>query len=243
VNQDRQAAGLAPVVWDDVAASAGLAHAKEMAQFGYMSHWNLEGRGPDYRYTLAGGLNVVRENVYLYEHSLDAGPTSREDWQALVQEAEQSLMQSPLHRDNIMTPEHTHVGIGIAYNGANGHLTIAQEFVNHYVTLQPLGLWASLGKPIIIRGQLVTGASKPVINLAYEPFPKELTVADLNNTGPYESPVQTYQVVPLSVDTGRRFTQSITLDNKGQTGLYHIRIGIETKFGQILAADVVLAVQ
>jgi len=243
INQDRQANGLASVAWDEAAAAAGLAHAEEMAQFGHVSHWNLEGQGPDYRYTVAGGLNHVRENVHLYWHSPGAGPDSREAWETLIRQAQQSLMESSLHQDNILAPEHTHVGIGIAYNADTGHLAIAQEFVNHYVTLQPLPSRASLGEAIVIQGRLEAGAVNPFINLAYEPFPATLTVTELKATGTYESPAEIYEVVPLSADAGGRFSQSVNLDNRGQAGLYHVRVGVETKFGRVLAADVVVGVQ
>lgn len=243
VNQDRQANGLTSVAWDEAATAASLTHAEEMARFGYLSHWNLEGQGPDYRYTLAGGLDHVRENVHLYWHSPGAGPDSREAWGTLIREAQQSLMESPLHRDNILAPEHTHVGIGIAYNADTGHLTIAQEFVDHYVTLQPLPSRASLGEAIVIQGRLEAAAINPLINLAYEPFPAALTVAELRTTGTYKSPAEIYEMVPLSADAGGRFSQSVMLDNKGQTGLYHVRVWVETEFGQVLAADVIVGVQ
>ena len=243
VNQDRQANGLTSVAWDEAATAASLAHAEEMAQFGYLSHWNLEGQGPDYRYTMAGGLDHVRENVYLYQHSPGAGPVSREAWETLIRQAQQSLMESSLHRDNILTPEHTHVGIGIAYNAAAGYLGIAQEFVDHYVTLQPLPSRASLREAIVVRGRLEAGAANPVINMAYEPFPATLTLAELRATGTYESPAEIYEVVPLSVDDGGRFNQSVILDNRGQAGLYHVRVWVETKFEQVLAADVIVGVQ
>ena len=243
VNQDRQANGLVPVAWDEAATAAGLAHAEEMAQFGYLSHWNLEGQGPDYRYTVKDGLDHVRENVYLYQHSPGAGPVSREAWETLIRQAQQSLMESPPHQDNILAPEHTHMGIGIAYNAAAGYLGVAQEFVDHYVTLQPLPSRASLGEAIVIRGRLEVGAVNPFINLDYEPFPAALTVAELKATSTYKSPAENYEVVPLSADAGGRFSQSVILDNQGQAGLYHIRVWVETKFGQVLAADVIVGVR
>jgi uncharacterized protein YkwD len=243
VNQDRQTKGLAPVAWDQEAATAGMDHASEMVQFGYLSHWDLEGRGPDWRYTLAGGLNNVRENVYLYQHSSGAGPDSRETWEALIREAEQSLMESPRHRDNILAPEHTHVGIGVAYDSSLGRLAIAQEFTDHYVALQPVPLRVSLGESVMIRGRLEAGATSPLINVAYELPPKTLTLAELNSTGTYESPAQTYQIVPLSVDAQGHFAQSVKLDYEGQAGLYHVRVWVETRFGKVPASDVVVAVQ
>jgi uncharacterized protein YkwD len=243
INQDRQANGLKPVLWDKIATLAGLAHADEMARFGYMSHWNLEGQGPDYRYSQAGGLNTVRENVFLYQHSLGTGPASRGDWEALIRKAQQSLMDSPGHRENILAREHTHVGLGIAYNADAGRLTIAQEFVDQYIALQPERRLIPVGEKVTISGRLMAGATMPVINLAYETYPKIMTIDALNATGTYTSPAETYQAIALKTNSDGQFSQPIVLDYKRQTGLYHIRVWVETDHGKTLASDVVVSVQ
>jgi uncharacterized protein YkwD len=121
INRDRRANGLSPVEWDAAAASAGQQHAQEMADLGYVSHWNIDGYGPDYRYTQAEGLDVVFENVYrLVTRRSDGAAGTISDWRRAVEEAQAALMESEGHRANILAPEHTHVGIGIAYNVAAG---------------------------------------------------------------------------------------------------------------------------
>jgi len=243
VNQDRRANGLSELAWDGTAASAGLRHAQEMARFGYMSHWNLDGYGPDYRYALVGGLDTVRENVYSYWHSPGGGPTSPEEWQELVHQAQQSLMESPGHRDNILIPEHTHVGIGIAYEPSNGWLAIAQELVDRYVRLQPLPHQVALGDTVAVVGRMESRASNPFLNLAYEPLPSPMTVTALKATGTYSSAAEIYDYVPLAVDDEGRFEQTIELNYEEQPGLYHVRVWVDTALGQVLAADVVVRVQ
>ncbi|HDQ71841.1 MAG TPA: CAP domain-containing protein [Chloroflexi bacterium] len=242
INEDRRVNGLVELAWDVTAASAGLAHAQDMAQLGYLSHWNTEGYGPQHRYSMAGGLDAVRENVYLYEHSPGGAPTTPDEWADLIRQAHQSLMDSPGHRDNILAPEHTHVGVGIAYHADTGRLRIAQEFVDRYVTLQPLPRRASLGDRITISGRIGPDGSDPLLNLAYEPFPEPMGVAELNATGTYSSSVEIYQSLPLAVEADGRFGQQVALDHEGQFGLYHIRIWVDVDGASVLANDVIVEI-
>lgn len=244
INDDRRANGLSTLAWDNIAATAGLQHAQEMASFNYLSHWNLDGYGPDYRYSLAGGLDNIRENAYMYQHSgPNSAPATSQDWEQRIREAQKSLMNSPGHRDNILAREHTHVGIGIAYEATTGQLRITQEFVDRYITLQPFVRRVALGGQINIVGQLRVGASNPLLNLAYEPLPAPKSIAELSTTNTYTSPAENYSSSPLTTDGEGRFSQVLTLDNNSQPGLYHVRIWVDTAAGQVMAADVVVEVQ
>ncbi|MBN1177921.1 MAG: CAP domain-containing protein [Anaerolineae bacterium] len=241
INEDRQAHGLQPVEWDETAAIAALQHAQEMADFGYISHWNLDGYGPDYRYTSTGGAHVVFENVYTYEHSPGGGPTTAEEWEALIQEAQQTLMDSPGHRDNILAPEHTHVAIGIDYSESTGRLAIAQEFVNQYMTLTPLPRSASVGQTVQLSGWLGPRVANPLLNLAYEPFPAPRNLADLRPE-PYRSPAEVFDVPNLTVSDDGRLSAAFVLDNNAQPGLYHVWLWVETEHGFVQAVGWVIRV-
>ncbi len=242
INENRQANGLSKVVWDSTASMSGQQHAHEMAGHNYMSHWNLEGYGPDHRYALVGGQDSVWENVYKYS---GPAPASPKEWREYISNAQASLMDSEGHRANILAPERTHIGIGIGYNPGEGVLTIAQEFVNRYVVLRPLPKnMFSLGDTIIIKGRVDNRAKNPLINLAYEPFPAPQTVTELRDgPGTYESPAEFYEAINLEVDNKGRFEEAITLNNNNQAGLYHIRIWVETAFGQVAANDLVIMVR
>ena len=162
VNADREANGLQPVAWDATAAAAGQKHSEEMAQFGYMSHWNMDGYGPEYRYSRAGGLDMSQENVYRLVHQWEDGRGAPiDDWEQVVADAQAALMNSPGHRANILAPEHTHLGVGIAYNAATGNVAIAQEFVNRYVTIEPLPQRAQPGDRLVLRGTSAARQHEP----------------------------------------------------------------------------------
>ncbi|MBN2003181.1 MAG: hypothetical protein JXA21_07465 [Anaerolineae bacterium] len=242
INEDRRANGLGEVVWDETAALAGTQHAKEMAQYGYISHRNLDGYGPDYRYSMAGGAHYSMENVHATWHSPGGGPQSAAEWEQWMRDAQQSLMESEGHRANILQPEHTHVGIGMAYEPATGYFAIAQEFVNQYVTVQPLLRRASLGDAITLSGWLGAGVSNPVLNIAYEPQPTPLSL-DALKAETYTSPAENYDIPDVRVTEDGQFTASFTLDNQNQPGLYHIRLWAETKFGQVQVMNTVIQVQ
>jgi hypothetical protein len=231
INQDRQSKGLSILRWDDIASTAGLNHAREMTTFQYMSHWNLDGYGPDYRYTQARGVNISRENVYSYVHSPGGGPKSAQDWETIIQSAQKAFMESPGHRENILDAAHTHVGIGIAYDPIAGRLSIAQEFVDRYLIIQPMPVTAMLNQNVEVDGKLAEGLSNPVINLAYESLPASKSVDELNQTSTYSSPAQIYQVVPLNVDANGNFSSTISINNQNQPGLYHIYIGADDQYG------------
>ena len=245
VNDDRRANGFSEVGLDSTATNVGVQHAHEMAQFSYISHWNLEGYGPDHRYSMAGGSNHVMENVYYFEHTPGYGPKSVKEWEERIREAQESLMESPGHRANILTPGHTHLGVGIAYEKSNGRLAIAQEFVDQYVSLTSPAAGArsvSLGGSVTVAGKLNAGASNPLLVLVHEPFPVEMSVAELNETSTY-IPAESYDVLPLDVDSDGRFDTLVPLNHNDQPGLYHIKIQVDTEFGPVTAVDVVIRVQ
>ena len=243
INADRTAHGLSPVAWDETAARAGQGHAEEMASAGYFSHWDLSGHGPDYRYAQAGGQDAVMENIYTYWYRYSDGrPAPIEDWAQVIREAEASLMQSPGHRQNILDPAHTHLGVGIAYNADTGEVKMTQEFVNRYVALHPLPAAVPLGTEIVLQGDLLPGASEPLVNLAYEPFPQPKLVHELN-AGIYVSPAEVYQAIRLVITGNDHFSAPLTLSYENQPGLYHVRTWLKIGGRQIMASNIMIEVR
>jgi uncharacterized protein YkwD len=239
INDSRSSQGLVAVVWDEFAAQVGQAHAEEMAGNGYMSHWDLAGQGPDIRYSLAGGFDCSMENVYSFWQRYDNGtPVPIQDWKAEVKRAHDSLMNSPGHRANIMMPEHTRVGIGMAYDLATGEFRIAQEFVNHYIQMDPIPQSAEPNETITIHGQLLLGSNSPLINIAYESAPRPMPVDVLNKTSSYSSPAKFVDAVNVQEDSSGGFTAQIRMGS--ESGLYHIRIWVKIPTGDAQSVDAVV---
>lgn len=225
INRDRKANHLTEVTWDDFYARIGEAHAQEMANNGYLSHWNLQGYGPDLRNSLAGGYDWIQENVYSFSYQYSNGqPAPIEDWEQKVTDAHASFMKSPGHRANILNPDHTHVGIGFSYNPQLGEFRIAQEFANHYIQIdKTISIQAKPGQVINLQGQLLNGASKPVGNLAYESFPTVKTVNELNQTDSFFSSAKEIQFLKLDVENQQQastLVDSAQQNTKSKTILY-----------------------
>ena len=131
INEERVKIGL-----DEVELgtnSAAQLHAEEMAAHGYLGHWGLDGRKSYMRYSDAGGTQYSAENVFGPEEyvSLELGFRSSNP-EELLDEAMESLMASPGHKDNILRPKHRKVNLGIAYNGAS--VSVVQQFEGDYIS-------------------------------------------------------------------------------------------------------------
>lgn len=240
VNRDRQATGLSPVQWDETAARAAQAHAEEMTHYVYLSHWNVDGYGPEHRYAFAGGRDAIRENVYAYYQRSSTGVgIPIQDWQKVVEEAEEALMQSASHRDNILQPSHTHVGIGIGYNPALGEVRIAQEFVDRYVVLDPVPESVRAGDAVELTGRMLPGVSSPLLNLAYEPLPTPMSVEELNKAGTYTSRAKVFEALKPQVE-GARFRATIRFTESDRPGLYHIRVWVEQGGQPVFAGNAIV---
>ena len=120
VNADRVSFGLQPLVYDQELTDVARWRSEDMAARAYFSHdiGNMPGRvvfevlqaqGVRYR---AAGENLARTNGSA-EHT------------AAVAEA--SLMDSPTHRANILRPDYTHLGVGVAV-APDGRVLYTQLF-------------------------------------------------------------------------------------------------------------------
>lgn len=103
INQTRRDAGLQPLQADAGLSAVARAHSLDMAITGFFSHSSpstgdmgdrLSGAGIDFR---AAGENIALNSDVRSAHS--------------------SLMQSPAHRQNLMSHEVTHLGVGVVSNG------------------------------------------------------------------------------------------------------------------------------
>ncbi len=103
VNAERERAGLRPLAWHDDAASVARAHSHDMLQRDVVAHVSPTTGNVTDRVKRAGIQSpLVLENL--------ARAYSPEDVHA-------GLMNSPGHRQNIMNPDVTHLGIGVALDG------------------------------------------------------------------------------------------------------------------------------
>ena len=188
INADRAQYKLPPVKLDDLASRVGDAHCKENVERGVISHWSSDGRKPYMRYSWAGGRDAVAENLAQMTGETRDDPLwlSRElDRMQDGFMAEKPPMDG--HRQVILTPQHTHVGIGIYWDGKR--LCYAQEFLDRYVSVEALPTTARLRDILTIKGKVLSQAdSLYLIDLLYEPFPKPMSLDELAATYAYNLP-------------------------------------------------------
>jgi uncharacterized protein YkwD len=231
INEDRAAAGLESLEYDALASEVSDQHCQEMAGRGYLSHWNLRGLLPYHRYHFAGGRDHIQENLSrmtVFSTRPDPISTAPEDIQVHLLNSHQRFMDEtpPLdgHRKNVLDPRHTHVGIGLAVSG--GHFTMAEEFLNRYVELEPLPEALPRGSVRIV-GVVVNKDFGPYYcALFHEGWPQARTVEELNRTYAYEdmSGEIAGRVTPWEMSfnsNSGRFQMDLGINDRG-LGYYHL---------------------
>ena len=187
INAERTRAGLDHVELGP--NPAAQAHADDMLENCYLSHWGLDGLKPHMRHSLAGGYHYNKENVSGLNYCVKPGDgfAAKPIRQAL-QDSMEGLMSSPGHRDTILDPHHKAVNIGLAWDEYNA--AVAQQFEYGYVSFaQP---------PIITDGILsFEGAAKRGAGFAsdrdlgvqiyYDPPPHPLERGQVARTECYDS--------------------------------------------------------
>jgi len=114
VNEERVAAGLAALAWDDRLVPVARAHSEEMFKLKYFSHQSPVSGTPFDRLKAAGiTYRGAGENL-AYAQSVTI--------------AHRGLMQSQGHRENILRPEFTRIGIGVVSGGPYGRM-FTQMFI------------------------------------------------------------------------------------------------------------------
>ncbi len=115
INTERRARGLPPYQLDQQLRAVAQAHAQDLAQRGYMSHVTLEGKTYLDRLQEAG-LNPqwYGENIQLSVRTADEA----------VRDGLARWMDDPPHRDNVLHPRHTHIGLGVAQTSEGWYVFI-----------------------------------------------------------------------------------------------------------------------
>ena len=114
VNEERTQRGLDALVWDEHLLPVARAHSQEMFTLKYFSHESPISGSPFDRLKTAGiTYSRAGENL-AYAQSVSV--------------AHRALMDSPGHRENILRPEFTRIGIGVISAGIYGRM-VTQLFI------------------------------------------------------------------------------------------------------------------
>jgi CHAT domain-containing protein/uncharacterized protein YkwD len=124
VNAERKAKGLSPLAWDNQLAQMARSHSENMARGGFRSHTDQAGLDMSARANSFSirGYEVLGENIGYSEGSDDPVAVVLERW-----------MNHDSHRDNILRPEFTHAGMGVA-RASDGEELFTQVFTARSTT-------------------------------------------------------------------------------------------------------------
>ena len=196
INAERAGAGLGPVALGG--NPAAQAHADDMLENCYFSHWGLDGLKPYMRYSLAGGYQSNAENVSGLNHCIRPGDgfaaISIHDY---IENIMRGFMDSPGHRDNILDPHHAAVSLGLAWDMHN--IVAVQHFEYDYVSFSKPPEMS--GGILSLAGAAQNGAGFPSrddlgIRIHYDLPPHELTRGQVARTHCYDSGIPAALVRP-----------------------------------------------
>jgi uncharacterized protein YkwD len=188
INRDRTLHGVAPVEYDPRAALVGDLFCLDGALSGSWGHWDLQGRAPYVRWGLSGGVDFHAENAAAW--NADSGRLDTPVGEILIRSHESMMAETPPadgHRRTILDPQWTHVGVGIGAVG--GQFRMTQEFTR-------VGFeWIEIPAEPVRAGAVVTFAGKPLlgwevglIEVRFEPPPRQLTRSEIAQRGSYGYP-------------------------------------------------------
>lgn len=124
-NQERKSRGLSSLNESKTLSQAALAKGQDMLAKGYWAHFAPDGTTPWSFFSKFG---------YKYKY---AGENLARDF-ANPNDAVTAWMNSKTHKDNILNPNYTEIGIGVVEGGLNGiDTTIIVQFFGTKQTLKP----------------------------------------------------------------------------------------------------------
>lgn len=173
-NEERADNGVPPLTESTLLDKAAQEKADDMAANGYFAHTSPSGKTPWYWFQQVG-YNYVYAGENLAVNFFES------------QDVANAWMNSPTHRANIVKPEYTEIGVGVAEGMYQGHHTVfvAQLFGKPLVFAAAPAPTDSAGSPQASSGQAV---------------PKT-TPAPAPKTAPTPKPTTTPEPAPLPAQT------------------------------------------
>jgi uncharacterized protein YkwD len=223
VNVERGHTGLPALEYDDLLAGVARAHSEDMLKRQFFSHTNPEKEGPGDRAVRIHPELIARIGENLHHVMITPGFELSEKMglDQITRDGMASLMKSPGHRANILSPGYTHIGIG--YSASEEEVCITQVFGEEICLLDspPPKSWPR-DSSLILSGRLL--AAHPLAQ-----FAAFLAVPDPKAEYPYGKGRMTIGGRFLAVEplSDRRFRLRFKLD--ADRGDYQLMLGREDK--------------
>ena len=183
INEARTKARVAPVAMGT--NNVAQIQADQLLDDCVSSHWGTDGLKPYQRYSLAGGYQVNGEN---FSGHGECGLTDtllhwNDEPMEMVADSVEGLLDSPGHRETMLSPEYRKVNIGLAWD--RNVFKVVQHFEGDYVELDALpviedGMLELAG--ILTAGHAFTGQVPLMALIVYDPAPRRLSAGQLART-------------------------------------------------------------
>ena len=171
INEEREVEKVPPVALDDLATEVATKHAWDLIKGGFTGHWGSDGLKPYHRYSFAGGTEATAENVSSVDNNWSTkAPDLKQDTAYLHLRLYQEKPPNDGHRKTILTPEHTHVGIGVVVH--ERRLRMVELFISRYVDLKPVVREAKIGASVSFAGKVRSPYRFNNLAVHYEPLPE-----------------------------------------------------------------------
>lgn len=196
INRDRKLYNLPPVQLDLEASAIGDDYCRRQIKNGTNGHFTTDGLAPYMRYSFAGGNDGVSENAAAWSANYTFSDRALYEMARRSQDA--MMAEAPPHdghKKTILDAHATHVGIGLAWDGAEFRLV--HEFIRRYITWsRPVPRHARAGQTVLIAGQPVAGASIEAISVHYERTPEVMPAHVANALANYSLPAKRKDYFP-----------------------------------------------
>ncbi len=179
INSERVRARVTPLTLGENPAAQH--HAESMMNYGYRSHWDVNGMTPEMRYTLAGGVGRVMQNVAGPIDVMNLEGDKVESLREASGRIHQDFMASPEEKSNILDPWHRQVNLGIACRSSQ--CWVVQQFESNHIRFSILP-FISEGT-LRLAGDFQEGLEFDGIALWYHPYPRPLGLGQLDATFHY----------------------------------------------------------
>jgi uncharacterized protein YkwD len=195
INEEREVEKVKPVALDDLATEVATKHAWDLIKGGFTSHWGRDGLKPYHRYSLAGGTEATAENVSSADSVGSTKlPDLKQDTSYLHLRLYQEKPPNDGHRQTILLPQHTHVGIGIVVQELR--LRMVELFISRYVDVKPVVREAKPGAKVAFAGKIRGNYRFNNIEVHYEPLPQPPDPEWLRASRSYALPKEIRQLRP-----------------------------------------------
>ncbi|MCU4177576.1 CAP domain-containing protein [Carboxylicivirga sp. N1Y90] len=221
INRSRRKYRVQTVRLDILASRVANRMAHEAALNKYMGHWNMAGEKPYIRFANDGGVHHMVENASSIS-SEGQLPMEPNNISAYMQECHLAFMAERKpndgHKQNCIDPFHTHVGIGVAWDG--GEFRYYENFLDVYLNFGHIKQETYVGDEIKLSFKMDTDNYHLYSIVVYsEEFPRPMSPRKISRLHSYSDYTETtfLQLAPWE------------LPQKDSDGFYHLNFRPEKK--------------